>query len=114
MKRAIGLAVLSLLGAGTAGAADLMSVYRDALANDPTIRQADALRKASQQSKPEAWAALLPQITGQGTYTRGTQIGNQPQPSPITDPVTKQTIGTTLFTINSQSHPKSRVWSLNL
>src|SRR5690349_414761 len=114
MKRAISLAVFSLLAAGTAGAADLMSVYRDALANDPTIRQADALRKASQQAKPEAWAALLPQLTGQGQLTRGTTEANQPQPSAITDPVTKEPIGITLFQTNFQQHPKNRVWSINL
>jgi outer membrane protein TolC len=71
MKRVMSRAVSSQLAAGTASAADLVSVYRDALANDPTIRHADALRKASQQVKPEAWAALLPQIAGQGQYTRG-------------------------------------------
>src|SRR3569833_1102630 len=82
MKRAISLAVFSLLAASTAGAADLMSVYRDALANDPTIRQADALRMASKQVKPEAWANLLPQITGQGQYIRGTQESHNSQPFP--------------------------------
>ena len=110
MKRAISLAVFSLLAATTAGAADLMSVYRDALANDPTIRQADALRKASQQVKPESWAALLPQITGQGTYTRGSTENRQPNPT--FDPITKQFIGLGVFA--QDSNPKNRVWSLNL
>ncbi len=114
MKRAIGLAVFSLLAAGTAGAADLLSVYRDALANDPTLRQADALRKASQQVKPEAWAALLPQITGQGSYTRGTTGNVQPQVGPVTDPITGQTTGLAIFPTSIDSHPKNRIWSLNL
>src|SRR5215831_10423651 len=104
MKRAISLAVFSLLAAGTAGAADLMSVYRDALANDLTLRQADALRKASQQVKPEAWATVLPQITGQGQLGLGTTENRQPQPSAITDPVTHQTIGLTLFPSVITSH----------
>ncbi len=34
MKRAIGIALFSLLAGSTAGAADLLSVYKDALAND--------------------------------------------------------------------------------
>ena len=110
MKRAIGLAVFSLLAASTAGAADLLSVYRDALTSDPTIRQADALRKAVQQAKPEAWGALLPQITGQGTYTRGTTENRQPQP--VTDPITSEVLG--LAQIGVDSHPKNRVWSINL
>ena len=110
MKRAIGLAVFSLLAASTAGAADLLSVYRDALTSDPTIRQADALRKATQQAKPEAWGALLPQITGQGTYTRGSTGISQPQV--VTDPVTKEFIGLGQF--SQDAHPKNRVWSINL
>ena len=93
MKRAISLAVISLLAAGTASAADLMSVYRDALANDPTIRQADALRKASRERKPQAWAALLPQITGQGSYNQGSTNGTRTQITPVTDPITGRPTG---------------------
>lgn len=113
MKRAISLAVIALLAAGTAGAADLLSVYRDALANDPTIRQADALRKASRERKPQAWAALLPQITGQGTYTRGRTENTQSQPQAITDDQ-GNTIGVTLFESNLVARPKNKVWSFNL
>ncbi|MEJ0037383.1 MAG: TolC family outer membrane protein [Gammaproteobacteria bacterium] len=113
MKRAISLAVISLLAAGTAGAADLMSVYKDALASDPTIRQADAIRKATQQIKPEAWAALLPQITGQGTYTRGTTENSASTPQAITD-ANGETIGVTIFPNTQTAHPKNRVWSINL
>ena len=110
MKRAISLAVISLLAAGTAGAADLMSVYRDALANDPTIRQADALRKATQEQKPQAWANLLPQITGQGQYTRGSTESRQPQQ--LFDTSTGQFLG--LGTGKVETHPKNRVWNINL
>lgn len=110
MNRAISLAVISLLAAGTASAADLLSVYRDALAQDPTIRQAEAIRKATEELKPQAWANLLPQITGSGTYTRGNQVNHQPQP--FTDQETGQLLG--LIQITSDAHPKNRVWSFNL
>ena len=103
MKRAISLAVIALLAAGTASAADLLSVYKDALANDPTIRQADYVRKATEQAKPEAWANLLPQITGQGSYTLGHNTGTQPTPLP-----------SGLFESTSDSFPKSTVWAINL
>ncbi len=36
----------------------------------PSSREADALRKASREPKPQAWAALLPQITAQGQRTQ--------------------------------------------
>jgi outer membrane protein len=106
--------VFSLLVAGTAGAADLMSVYRDALANDPAIRQADALRKASQQVKPESWAALLPQISGQGQYTRGRTENNSSNPFPVVDPATQETIGAVLVPRTTILHPDNTQWSINL
>lgn len=114
MKRAISLAVFSLLAAGTAGAADLMSVYRDALANDPTIRQADALRSASKQVKPEAWASLLPQITGQGQYIRGTQASNNSQPFPTAYDANGKVVSAILVPNGQVAHPKNLQWQINL
>src|SRR5262249_44814321 len=113
MKRAISLAVFSLLAAATAGAADLMSVYRDALANDPTIRQADALRKATQEQKPQAWANLLPQIRGQGTSQRGQVASSSCNPFPLTDELGNVTGG--ILNCRSQpTRPDQRNWSINL
>ena len=43
-------------------AADLEAIYQRALANDPQIREAEANRRASLESRPQALAALLPQI----------------------------------------------------
>jgi outer membrane protein len=115
MKRAISLAVIALLAASAADAADLMSVYRDALANDPTIRQQDALRKASRERKPQAWAALLPQINGQGTYQRGTTESTRSQPTPVADPVTGRPTGVyEVFEANTRAHPDAKNWSVNL
>jgi outer membrane protein len=79
MKRAIGVALFVMSVVGTASAADLLSVYQDALMNDPAIREADALRKASREARPQAWAALLPQIQGQAGLTRGDQDQRQTQ-----------------------------------
>jgi outer membrane protein len=59
-----------LLGAiaTSASAADLGAVYQRALANDPVIREAEANRRAARESKPQAIAALLPQINASGRY----------------------------------------------
>ncbi len=61
-----------LLAAGlasvNAGAEDLEAVYTRALTNDPLIREADANRLAARESKPQALAALLPQVNGTGRY----------------------------------------------
>jgi outer membrane protein len=54
-----------------ASAADLGDVYERALANDPVIREAEANRRAARESKPQALAALLPQINASGRYDEG-------------------------------------------
>lgn len=59
-----------ILASAGAGAADLITVYQRALQNDPQIREADALRLASRESKPQALAALLPQFEANGSYTK--------------------------------------------
>jgi outer membrane protein len=61
------------LFAGALHAADLLSVYERALQNDPQIREADANRLASRESKPQAVAALLPQFNASGSYTKDEQ-----------------------------------------
>ncbi|MEX2149366.1 MAG: TolC family outer membrane protein [Steroidobacteraceae bacterium] len=56
------------LTAVSAGAADLRDVYERALTSDPLIREADANRLAARESRPQAIAALLPQIAASGRY----------------------------------------------
>jgi outer membrane protein len=56
------------LGGMSAAAADLGEVYQRALSNDPLIREAEANRRAARESKPQAMAALLPQINASGRY----------------------------------------------
>ena len=45
-----------------ASATDLKDVYERALTSDPVIREADALRLAARESRPQAIGALLPQV----------------------------------------------------
>ena len=61
------LACASLLSA-TASAANLKDVYERALTNDPLIREAEANRLATRESRPQAIAALLPQVNADGTW----------------------------------------------
>src|SRR5580704_18052839 len=73
-----GLGCMLLAGAlaQSAAAKDLIGVYDDAVKNDPQIRAADANRLASRESRPQAIAALLPQINGTAAYTRDHNGGN--------------------------------------
>ena len=63
------LAAATLAGFN-AHAADLQDVYTRALTSDPLIREADANRLAARESKPQAIAALLPQVNGDGQLRR--------------------------------------------
>ncbi|MDH4259508.1 MAG: TolC family outer membrane protein [Gammaproteobacteria bacterium] len=61
-----------------AGAADLGSVYEQALRNDPLIREAEANRLAARESKPQALSALLPQLTAGAGYDDSDSDGTSP------------------------------------
>jgi len=54
---------IAALAAVPAQATDLAEVYARALQNDPQIREAEASRLASLESKPQALSALLPQLS---------------------------------------------------
>ena len=64
MRLVLTALLLSVAYAATATAEDLLRVYQDALDNDPQIREANATRRATREARPQAWAALLPQIDG--------------------------------------------------
>jgi outer membrane protein len=70
------LAVASL-AAVTAQAADLKDVYERALTNDPLIREAEANRLAARESKPQAIATLLPQLSAGANYDDDESDGSQ-------------------------------------
>jgi outer membrane protein len=73
--------LLAVGAAGGADAKDLVGVFQDAVQNDPQIRAADANRLAQRENRPQAIAALLPQITGSASYTIDHSSGNQDQPN---------------------------------
>lgn len=110
---------VSLVLTGTAAAEDLARVYEDALQSDPQLRQANANRLASREARPQAWSALLPQISGTLSRTQATQDGSEPSqqvgsggngsPSGPVTPVNGGA-GTGLFLLNTTS----KAWSLDL
>lgn len=114
MHRAVRTSSLALLYAGSilglpaAGAADFAQVYQDALRNDPTFQQAHANYMAAKEARPEAWAALLPQISGSAGKTiehasgLSTSIG------------TGATGGIAPSSFYATTHTNAHQWSLNL
>jgi outer membrane protein len=67
--------VACVMSCATVGAADLVTVYRRALQNDPLLREAEANRLAAIEAKPQAQAALLPQLSASGSATRERDTG---------------------------------------
>jgi len=100
------------LFAGALQAADLLSVYERALQNDPQIREADANRLASRESKPQAVGALLPQFNASGSYSDVDQTFGRTTLTP-SDPLNPNS-ELIPRDINTDSNYKSRVYDLEL
>jgi outer membrane protein len=77
MNRVAASVLLALGLASAAYGKNLLEVYEDATHNDPQIRAADANRLAQREAKPQAWAVLLPQISGTGAWTKDKQDATQ-------------------------------------
>ena len=77
MKRTLACLFVALASMSAANAKDLVGVYEDALKNDPQLRQADANRLASREARPQAWSALLPQISGTLSRNQDKQDGSE-------------------------------------
>ncbi|MFT3735687.1 MAG: TolC family outer membrane protein [Rhodocyclaceae bacterium] len=80
MKR-IATAVLLACGALSVHAADLLEIYRDALASDAQFASARALYEANQEKGPQGRAGMLPTInlTGNTSYTWADTILAEPR-----------------------------------
>jgi outer membrane protein len=87
----------AVLACSAAQAADLLEVYQRAVQNDPLIREAEANRLASRESKPRAIGALLPQIEAAGSIGQSESEGSQTflTRSSLTDPNAPPIISTT-------------------
>ena len=94
----VSVALMSaVLASSAAQAADLLEVYQRAVQNDPLIREAEAYRLASRESKPRAIGALLPQIEAAGSIGQSDSEGSQTflTRSSLTDPNAPPIISTT-------------------
>jgi outer membrane protein len=67
-KRLLSILIFSFLIAQPLAADSLQEIYQLALTTDPTLGAAEAEYQAALQAKPQARAALLPQINAQAGY----------------------------------------------
>jgi outer membrane protein len=115
MRRLLALGVGCLLSV-SAYSEDLLTIFDQAVVNDPLVREAEYTRKATREARPQAWAAYLPQISGSWTKTKeeGSQNSLFPRlvPSDPNDPLSplviqqQQQVG--------DSEPESTSWGLQL
>jgi len=110
MKRgflgSLGCLATLLMAAAPAFSADLLSVYDQALVNDPQIREAEATRRATHEARPQAIGALLPQATASAGKSRQWSDANGLTPLFPGDPVPRVT--------DSNNISTSKTWGLNI
>ncbi len=71
VSRALGGALIAALCQGAAAQTnDLLTIYRDALANDPTYAAARYTQQAAVEREPQARSTLLPQVNATAGYAR--------------------------------------------
>lgn len=77
MRLPVRLLCLALACPGLAHANDLMRVYDLAAQNDANFRAAQHARDASIEARPQAWAALLPQVNGEYSDGKSKETGTE-------------------------------------
>ena len=85
MRRLLAIGVGCLISA-SASAEDLLTIFDQAVVNDPLVREAEFTRKATREARPQAWAAYLPQIGGSWSKTDAESSGTSIQDRLVNDP----------------------------
>src|SRR3954471_2587192 len=103
----------------TAFSEDLLTIFDQAVVNDPLVREAEFTRKATREARPQAWANYLPQING--NYTKGKSEGNRTQAGSflIEDPTDPAPEGSRRLVLQQQVsdssfEPDSSSWGVQL
>src|SRR5436190_3460550 len=113
MRRLLALG-LGCLASFTASGEDLLTIFDQAVVNDPSVREAEFTRQATREARPQAWAAYLPQING--TYNKGESEGNRliVDAQVIPDPNNPGTRVLQRYADNSSPSPEFSGWNLEL
>jgi outer membrane protein len=85
MRRLLALGVGCLISV-TASSEDLLTIFDQAVVNDPLVREAEFTRKATREARPQAWAAYLPQIAGSWSKREDEGSGTNTSQRLIDDP----------------------------
>lgn len=118
MRRLLALGVGCLISA-SAASEDLLTIFDQAVVNDPLVREAEFTRKATREARPQAWAAYLPQINGSWSKTKDEGSGTSNQERLIDDPTADPNDPNPVKVIfnstgSGDSESDSTNWSVNL
>lgn len=118
MRRLLALGMGCVLSA-SAYSEDLLTIFDQAVVNDPLVREAEYTRKATREARPQAWADYLPQING--SYTKGRQEGERAESGStlIEDPTDPAPEGSRRLILQQSSgtrtfEPDSMSWGVEL
>jgi outer membrane protein len=113
MRRLFALG-LGCLVSFSASSEDLLTIFDQAVVNDPTVREAEYSRKATREARPQAWAAYLPQINGTWTKTKDDGDGTNSSQRLIDDPNNPGTFVILTQTQSGTSTTDTTSWGLTL
>src|SRR5688572_18509662 len=85
MRRLLALGMGCLIS-GTAASEDLLTIFDQAVVNDPLVREAEFTRKATREARPQAWAAYLPQIGGSWSKQKDEGVDTSTGQQLVNDP----------------------------
>lgn len=85
MRRLLALGVGCLISV-SASSEDLLTIFDQAVVNDPLVREAEFTRKATREARPQAWAAYLPQIGGSWSKSKADSSGTSTTEQLVNDP----------------------------
>src|SRR5690349_12221443 len=113
MRRLLALG-LGCLVSFTASSEDLLTIFDQAVVNDPTVREAEFQRKATREARPQAWASYLPQING--SYNKGESEGNRLNTGAqaIEDPTDPTRLILQPYAQNNSFAPETSGWGIQL
>lgn len=95
---------VALVGAAPVRAENLLEVYMDAVKSDPVVREAEARRSAALETKPQARALLLPQLSVGGQIYTANSDGE------ATFPQVDRTTGNIVTVGNRSTTDVSQYW----
>src|SRR6187401_2575755 len=113
MRRLLALG-LGCLASFTASAEDLLTIFDQAVVNDPSVREAEFTRQATREARPQASAAYLPQING--SYNKGESESNRliVDAQVFPDPNNPGTRVLQRYADNSSPSPEFSGWNVEL